>query len=94
MKLADKTSNIQDVAHSPPEGWSVERRQEYLDWAEEVVNNIPEPHTALLQAFNDALSTSADRVRTSPAASVVVIARPATRAKIGFRFMVSSSHCT
>ncbi len=38
------------------EGWSVERRQEYLDWAEEVVNNIPEPHTALLQAFNDALA--------------------------------------
>ena len=56
VKLADKTSNVLDVAHNPPKGWSVERRQEYLDWAEEVVTNIPEPHTALLKAFNDALA--------------------------------------
>ncbi len=56
MKLADKITNIQDIALNPPEGWSVERRRKYLDWAERVVNNIPEPHTALLQAFNYALA--------------------------------------
>ena len=38
------------------ESWYVERPQEYLDWAEEVVDNIPEPHAAMSQAFNDALA--------------------------------------
>ena len=46
--------NVQDVTHNPPEGWSVER-WEYLDWAEEAVNNLPESHAELLLAFNDAL---------------------------------------
>ena len=30
--------------------------QGYLDWAEEVVDNIPGPDAAMLQAFNDALA--------------------------------------
>jgi guanosine-3',5'-bis(diphosphate) 3'-pyrophosphohydrolase len=37
IKIADKTSNIRDVTENPPHGWSLTRRQEYLDWAERVV---------------------------------------------------------
>ncbi|MFI5208461.1 MAG: HD domain-containing protein [Gemmatimonadales bacterium] len=37
IKLGDKICNVRDVTHSPPEGWSSERRREYLDWTEEVV---------------------------------------------------------
>jgi hypothetical protein len=32
IKLADKTSNLRAVAHSPAPDWSVERRLEYVDW--------------------------------------------------------------
>ena len=42
IKLADKTSNIEDIIDSPPRGWSLERRARYLDWAEAVVEAAPE----------------------------------------------------
>ena len=41
VKLADKTSNIGAIANSPPDGWSLERRLEYIAWANTVVGNLP-----------------------------------------------------
>jgi len=41
VKLADKTSNIGAIANSPPEHWSLERRIEYIGWANTVVGNLP-----------------------------------------------------
>jgi guanosine-3',5'-bis(diphosphate) 3'-pyrophosphohydrolase len=40
VKLADKISNLRDVAQSPPEGWSLERQQQYFDWAKQVVDGL------------------------------------------------------
>ncbi len=40
VKLADKISNVRDVLASPPADWSPERRQEYLDWARQVVEGL------------------------------------------------------
>ena len=37
IKIADKLSNIRDMKNDPPEGWSVERRIEYLDFSDRVV---------------------------------------------------------
>lgn len=37
IKLADKICNVRDVTHAPPDGWTLERRREYLDWTEQVV---------------------------------------------------------
>jgi hypothetical protein len=37
IKIADKICNVRDITHNPPEDWSLERKQEYLGWAEEVV---------------------------------------------------------
>jgi guanosine-3',5'-bis(diphosphate) 3'-pyrophosphohydrolase len=37
VKIADKICNVRDVTHSPPAGWTLERRQEYLEWSERVV---------------------------------------------------------
>lgn len=37
IKLADKISNIREVAYAPPPDWTLERRIQYLDWAEAVV---------------------------------------------------------
>jgi guanosine-3',5'-bis(diphosphate) 3'-pyrophosphohydrolase len=48
VKLADKIANLRDVADSPPVKWSLSRRQEYFDWAKQVVDNIPAPPTNLL----------------------------------------------
>ncbi len=41
VKLADKTSNIGSIANSPPHGWTIERRLEYIAWANSVVGNLP-----------------------------------------------------
>jgi hypothetical protein len=40
IKLADKTSNLRAVAASPPLGWSVKRRLEYIEWARKVVAGL------------------------------------------------------
>jgi (p)ppGpp synthase/HD superfamily hydrolase len=37
IKIADKICNVRDITHTPPPHWSLERRQEYLQWAEKVV---------------------------------------------------------
>jgi len=54
VKLADKVANLRDVADSPPLKWSLSRRQEYFDWAKQVVDRIPEPHAGLLSLFTAA----------------------------------------
>lgn len=40
IKIADKICNIQDVTHSPPSHWSLQRRLGYFDWAERVVTGL------------------------------------------------------
>jgi hypothetical protein len=37
IKLGDKISNVREVGASPPDGWSLERRHEYIEWARSVV---------------------------------------------------------
>ena len=40
VKLADKISNINDIANSPPADWTLERRREYVDWGIAVVAGL------------------------------------------------------
>jgi guanosine-3',5'-bis(diphosphate) 3'-pyrophosphohydrolase len=54
VKLADKTSNLRDVASSPPKDWSLERRREYFDWAKQVVDGLPKVDVGMEQAFEEA----------------------------------------
>jgi GTP diphosphokinase / guanosine-3',5'-bis(diphosphate) 3'-diphosphatase len=51
VKLADKIANLRDMADSPPAGWSLARRQEYFDWAKQVVERIADPPAQLLALF-------------------------------------------
>lgn len=37
VKLADKIANVRDVLYRPPTDWSAERREEYVEWARQVV---------------------------------------------------------
>lgn len=54
VKLADKICNLRDMAHSPPKNWSLERRREYFDWAQQVVNQMRGTHPQLEALFEAA----------------------------------------
>jgi guanosine-3',5'-bis(diphosphate) 3'-pyrophosphohydrolase len=51
IKLGDKIANVLDVTDSPPVNWELQQRREYLDWAEQVVNNCPRVNTPLETYF-------------------------------------------
>ncbi|NJM49703.1 MAG: bifunctional (p)ppGpp synthetase/guanosine-3',5'-bis(diphosphate) 3'-pyrophosphohydrolase [Sphingomonadales bacterium] len=51
VKLADKISNLRDIARTPPANWSLTRRQEYFDFAAEVVKGLTGENQALDTAF-------------------------------------------
>lgn len=51
IKLGDKISNVLDVTDNPPSNWSVERRKQYFDWAESVINNCPKVNELLEKYF-------------------------------------------
>jgi len=53
VKLADKICNLRDVAHSPPAGWSLARRQEYFDWAKAVIDGLRGHHPELERVFDE-----------------------------------------
>ena len=54
IKIADKICNANDIIHSTPKGWSIERQWDYLDWTEKVV--------AGLRGCNASLETRYDEV--------------------------------
>src|SRR5687768_15769282 len=56
VKLADKISNVRDVASAPPSGWPLERRREYFDWARRVVDGLRGVDERLEALFDEAYS--------------------------------------
>ena len=56
VKLADKTSNLRDVASNPPRGWPIERKRAYFDWAKAVIDELPPVNKRLRAAFDEAYS--------------------------------------
>ena len=52
VKLADKISNIRDIAHDPPDNWPLQRQQAYFDWAKAVVDQLRDTHPGLEAAFD------------------------------------------
>jgi len=54
VKLADKISNLADVAQTPPPDWSLERRREYFDWARSVIDQLRGVDPVLEAAFDRA----------------------------------------
>jgi guanosine-3',5'-bis(diphosphate) 3'-pyrophosphohydrolase len=53
VKLADKISNLRDIAAAPPTGWSRERRLEYYRWSRDVVAGLRGVNPALDRAFDE-----------------------------------------
>ena|SRR5215831_15501937 len=54
VKLADKICNLRDVTATPPADWSLQRRQEYFDWAKQVVDGLRGVHPKLEGVFDSA----------------------------------------
>ena len=53
IKLGDKISNVTDVINNPPEDWDNNRRKEYLDWAEKVIENCPKVNDRMENTFQE-----------------------------------------
>jgi len=56
IKIADKICNVTDIMNSPPAGWSLERKIEYFNWAEKVVNELKGVNTCLEKLFQERLN--------------------------------------
>ena len=53
VKLADKISNLRDVADHPPHAWGLQRKREYFDWAARVVAGLRGAHPRLEAVFDE-----------------------------------------
>ena len=53
LKLADKIANLRDLSRSPPEGWSLDRKRAYFDWAKRVVDGLRGRHDRLEALFDE-----------------------------------------
>ena len=53
VKLADKICNLRDMSRNPPTNWTLERKQEYFDWAAEVIYQIRGVHPRLEVLFDE-----------------------------------------
>ena len=40
LKLADKICNVADIIHHPPDNWTRDRKLQYLNWAEQVLEGL------------------------------------------------------
>jgi guanosine-3',5'-bis(diphosphate) 3'-pyrophosphohydrolase len=63
LKLADKISNIFDVAFSTPVDWSAERQLIYFDWATQVVAGLRGCNAALETLFDEQIARSRDSIK-------------------------------
>ena len=52
VKLADKICNVSDLVESPPADWPLQRRLDYVDWAENVIRGLRGTNTLLEQHFD------------------------------------------
>jgi len=53
IKLGDKISNIRDVSENPPDGWSDERRLEYVNWGKQVIDGLRGVNENLEKHFDE-----------------------------------------
>jgi (p)ppGpp synthase/HD superfamily hydrolase len=64
LKLADKISNLRSILVSPPQGWNLERRQQYFEWARQVVVGLKAPNRFLKAEFDKTYAMISQLERT------------------------------
>lgn len=65
VKLGDKICNITDICSHPPAAWSIERRQDYLTWAERVVAGLRGVNIDLESEFDRQLQAGREALATA-----------------------------
>ena len=55
IKLSDKLSNLGTLAKTPPTSWTRDRIDQYFQWAQSVIENLPEANPLLKQAVKDVI---------------------------------------
>ena len=63
IKLGDKISNVTDITNTPPTNWDSNRRLEYFDWAEKVINNCPKVNEKLENHFKDSIQKGREKLQ-------------------------------
>lgn len=53
VKLADKISNVRDIASCPPPDWDLKRKRQYFDWAKKVIDQIRDTNVMLVGIFDE-----------------------------------------
>lgn len=66
LKLADKTSNIEEMAADPPPGWSLAEIQSYIQWGADVAAGCRGVNAELERRFDAALATARARFGGGP----------------------------
>jgi (p)ppGpp synthase/HD superfamily hydrolase len=56
VKMADKISNLRSILDSPPPDWDLSRKQQYFDWAKQVVDGCRGVNAALEMEFDNTYS--------------------------------------
>jgi guanosine-3',5'-bis(diphosphate) 3'-pyrophosphohydrolase len=62
IKIADKLVNCGDILVSPPNGWSIQRRREYIQWGADVVSQIRGTNPGLEAAFDHLLKEAEEQL--------------------------------
>jgi len=63
IKQADKISNLRSILSSPPADWDFQRKQEYFEWAKNVVDGFMAPNPVLQAEFQSTLRKFDEVVR-------------------------------
>jgi guanosine-3',5'-bis(diphosphate) 3'-pyrophosphohydrolase len=63
LKICDKISNIRDVMENPPDGWSKERRLEYVEWGERVFAGLRGVNENLEKHFEKLVAEAKDKIK-------------------------------
>jgi (p)ppGpp synthase/HD superfamily hydrolase len=54
LKMADKISNLMEMASGPPADWPLQRRADYVQWARDVVAGLQVDNAFLRERFAEA----------------------------------------
>lgn len=55
LKLADKICNVNDIVQRPPYNWSLERKLNYLAWAEQVLDGLTGANPILEERLTESI---------------------------------------
>jgi hypothetical protein len=58
IKIGDKICNVSEITPTQPAAWPLQRKLEYLDWAEKVVSGCRDCNLDLKQHFDAVLKKS------------------------------------